>query len=150
MDGLKQQLLDLIQPIFDSANVYLVSLTLRGRPGSRVLDIRADTETGIGMDQIIALTKAVSIMMDEEDVIKGGYRIEISSPGAQSPLKQLWEFRKNIGRELKVEFLEDAETKKVKGVLSTVDEDRIVLKVGKNDVSVQLADINEARVQLKW
>ncbi len=150
MDALKEQLLDMIQPVFDRANVYLVSLTLRGRVGSRVLDIRADTEKGIGMDQIIALTKDISMMMDEADLIKGGYRIEISSPGAEKPLEQLWEFRKNIGRNLKVELEQDAEEKTIKGKLETVEEDRIVLKVGKKEVAILLADIKDARVQLKW
>lgn len=150
MDALKEQLLEMIQPVFDRASVYLVSLTLRGRVGSRVLDIRADTEKGIGMDQIIALTREISMMMDEADIIKGGYRIEISSPGAEKPLKQLWEYRKNLGRNLKVEYEQDAEVKTVKGKLETVEEDRIVLKVGKKEEVILLATVKDARVQLKW
>lgn len=151
MDALKEQLLEMVQPVFDRANVYLVSLTLRGRVGSRVLDIRADTEKGIGMDQIIALTKEISMMMDEADIIKGGYRIEISSPGAEKPLKQLWEYRKNIGRDLKVEYEQDADVKTVKGKLETVEEDRIVLKIGKKREEVILLEtVKDARVQLKW
>lgn len=141
---------ELITPLFDEQYLHLVDVELRGHQNNRVLTIYADTEQGITLDEITYLTRQISELLDVHDVIPGSFRLEVSSPGVSRPLKFHWQFRKNIGRFLKIKYMENEKKQKVSGQLEAVTEDSLVLKVGQKQVTVPLTAIQEARVEIRW
>ena len=86
----------LIKPLFDQKGIYLVEIELRGHINNQVLSVYADTETGITMQQITEISREISDILDIEDLIKGKYRLNISSPGIDRPLTEPWQYRRNI------------------------------------------------------
>jgi ribosome maturation factor RimP len=84
------------------------------------------------------------------DVIRGSYRLDVSSPGIDRPLQALWEFEKNIGRNLRVIFEENNEQKEASGTLTLVNEDGISLKIKKEEIKIPMVSIIKAQVKLKW
>lgn len=151
MDDSADRVRELIAPLFSEGETHLVEVRLRGAPGSRVLHVTADTEQGISLDEITRLTREIGGVLDEyPNLIRGGYRLEVSSPGVDRPLEHDWEFRKNLSRELKVVYNMDGGEHKVTGTLVAVDAERIIIRRGKGDVNIPRPAIRSARVQLKW
>ena len=150
MDHIETKIRDLVETLLTDDEIKLVDVVLRGQKGTRVLNIYADTVSGIRMDQIARLTRGVNDLLDVHDVVPGKYRLEISSPGVDRPLKALWEFQKNIGRKLKVVYDIDEEVQETVGSLLSTTSDEIVIKEKKESVHIPIASIRTAKVQLKW
>ncbi len=141
---------ELISPLFDEHYFHLVDIELRGHLNNRVLTIYADTEAGITLEEITTLTREISDLLDVHDVIPGSFRLEVSSPGVNRPLTQPWQFRKNIGRFLKIKLTEGEHKKRIVGQLEAVEEDHIQLKVGKEIQTIPFTAIQEAKVEIRW
>ncbi len=150
MDSLVQKIRELIQPIFDENELYLVDIVLRGQHGSRVLSVYADTKTGITLDQIAFLTREINEILDSQDLIEGAYRLDVSSPGIERILQARWEFEKNIGRNLRVNYEIDAEPQSVTGQLVSVENNQLLKKDKKEKIAIPMSPISKARVHLKW
>jgi len=150
MDSLVQKIREMIQPILDENGFYLVDIVLRGQHGSRVLSVYADTKTGIMLDQIAFLTREINDILDSQDMIEGAYRLDVSSPGVDHDLHALWEFEKNIGRNLRVNYEIDAEPLSVTGQLVSVENNQLLIKDKKEKIVIPMNAISKARVHLKW
>lgn len=150
MDQLVEKIREMIEPVFDQMDIYLVDIDLRGNQGSQVLSIFADTKSGISLDQITRLTREINEILDTTDVIDGVYRLEVSSPGIDRDLKMQWEFEKNIGRNLSVSYQSGDEPASFNGKLTEVTTDTITLVYKKESMQIPLNAILKARVQIKW
>lgn len=145
-----EKLTDLIKPVLDSQGVYLVDVVLKGSGRERVLSVYADTLEGITLEQITRLNRELSDVLDMNDAIRGSYRLEVSSPGVDRPLKFLWQYEKNIGRYLRVLFEDQGKTKEIKGKLISLDENNIVIKSGKDETLIPFSSIKKAKVIIKF
>ncbi|RMF56506.1 MAG: ribosome maturation factor RimP [Calditrichaeota bacterium] len=151
MEELISEIRRLIQPLFDEEYFHLVDIVIHGTPGNQVLKIYADTETGITLEELTRLTREINDILDVHDVIPGRYRMEVSSPGVNRFLQYTWEFRKNLGRELRVIYQPgEEEREEVRGILKSVTEDEIVIQQKKQEINIPRSTILKARVQLKW
>jgi ribosome maturation factor RimP len=150
MNDTEKKVRELILPLFDGVHLHLIDLELRGKSGSQVVSVYADTREGITLDEITRLTREINDLLDMHDVIRGSYRLDVSSPGIDRPLQALWEFEKNIGRNLRVIFEENNEQKEASGTLTLVNEDGISLKIKKEEIKIPMVSIIKAQVKLKW
>ena len=86
-------------------DLVLLALLQRGQRNTTVLEIIDDAERGVDLDEIAELSRWISALLDEvEEQLPGSYRMEVSSAGLDRPLEHHWQFRKNIGRLLKITF----------------------------------------------
>jgi len=90
----------LIEPLLDAEEIELVDIELKGKVGSQVLRIFVDVEGGIHLDRCESLSRDISTELDLEDILPGKYRLEVSSPGTDRPLKTMNDFKRNIGRRI--------------------------------------------------
>ncbi len=123
-----------VSPLVEAIGGFLVKAGIRGERGSKIVEIYADTDSGITIDQCAELSRQISVVLDKEDLIAGGYRLEVSSPGLEHPLKLLRQYKKNKGRQLKVTANIGGSTSVVTGMLEDVvegsagQETKIILK----------------------
>lgn len=145
-----EKLKHIILPVLEAANVYLVEMQLRGQPNSQVLSIYLDTENGITLQQIADLTREIEGLLDLEDPIRGKYRLDVSSPGTDRPLTEIWQFRKNLGRNLHLVLQHQDGISEKAGILRAVEEDHIVIVEKKSSWKIPLSEIKKAVVKLNW
>ena len=80
----------LIQPILDEHDVYLDDIEYVKEKNEWYLRIFIEKNNGhLDMDTCVAVSEAISEMLDQEDLIADEYYLEVSSPGAEKPLKTL-------------------------------------------------------------
>jgi len=139
---------ELISPLLHREGIHLVDIELRGFTNNQVLSIFVDTETGITMDQVAYLTREIEGILDLEDPIPGRYRLEVSSPGIGRPLTEKWQYRKNIGRQLQVNYQQQDQKLERTGILKEVLEDKILLIDRKQEVIIPFSQIHKAVVKI--
>jgi ribosome maturation factor RimP len=95
--------------------LVLLELHRRGQRNSSVLEVIVDSEHGVALDELTELSRWVGALLDaNEDAIPGRYRLEVSSGGLDRPLEYEWQYRKNIGRLVKVTFDDETGARQTK------------------------------------
>jgi ribosome maturation factor RimP len=153
MAELIQNIERVVSPFVEAIGGFLVKVGIRGERGSKIIEIYADTDSGITIDQCAELSRNISAAFDREDIIAGSYRLEVSSPGLDHPLKLARQYKKNRGRQLKVTASIDGNTSVVTGVLEDIVEDslgngtKIILKTASGtSTEVPFSAVREAFV----
>ena len=146
-------LADRIRALADEAaadtDLFVVGVEVRGYQGSRVVEVFADAEGPAGSDDLAALSRSLSFLLDTEDLVKGRYRLDVSSPGADRPLTDGRQFAKHVGRELAVTY-EAGEDQLVtaQGELLSISDG--ALSLDGEAAPIPLDAVREARVVLPW
>lgn len=119
----------LILPIAQVSGLQLVEIQYhRGGGGRSILRIFIDKEGGVTLEDCERLSRQVEAEMDVEDIIPESYILEVSSPGLDRPLRKIEDYRKNIGKMVKLSTHVQINNRKFFiGRLSRVDEDIITL-----------------------
>ncbi|PJJ83689.1 ribosome maturation factor RimP [Mucilaginibacter auburnensis] len=100
-------------------DLFLVSVSLQS---NGKLIILVDGDQGIGIGECAQISRYVGFKLEEEDVIKTAYNLEVSSPGIDTPLTQARQYTKNIGRTLAIKM---ADGTKREGKLNGLTEDEL-------------------------
>lgn len=130
---------------------FVVDVNVRGRKGSRVVDVYVDAETGLAVDDLAEISRELSFLLDAEDFIKGRYNLNVSSPGADRPLTDRRQYRQHLGRQLDVRLREeDDPSDGVVGTLRDVSGEALVLEQDDATLTIPFDDIREAQVLLPW
>lgn len=144
----------LIENIFEIAAAglrdiggYVVDVSVTGERGSSIVEVFVDTDQGITADQCAQVNRSVSSELERQNLISGRYRLEVSSPGLDRPLKLVRQFRKNIGRRFKIIAPVENQKTATEGILREASETTLTLITNeKQERSFALNDIQEAYV----
>jgi len=139
-----------IEKICDEQGVYLLDVGIHGGGGSRIIRIIVDTDAGITLRQCEQLSREFSDIFFRKDLFGGNYRLEVTSPGVEKPLEADYEFRRNIGRTLKIEYIDENESKTVTGSLNSFENGRIELETAEGSIYISRNSLKKANVKLKW
>lgn len=147
---LKKELENVIRPVVENCEAIFVKLTLSGQRRNVLIKVTADTEEGITLEKCRQISKEISDMLFRKDLLHNNYRLEVSSPGLNKPLEMPFEFKRNIGHDLRVIYHENEETKECVGKLLEYVNDALTLEVDKTVIKLSRGDIERAVVKLKW
>ncbi len=108
-----------------SAEVYLVDFVMRNVNGRDIVELYVDTDNGITIDECVWLTRQMLDALEHDSEAKAIFgenlRLEISSPGLSRPLLLPRQYKKNIGRRLRIRYTDaDAAMQIVEGTLLAV------------------------------
>ena len=99
-------LTSLLEPVVNDMNMELVELQYRREASGWVLRLIIDKEQGISLDDCADVSREVGRILEVEDPIEHAYRLEVSSPGLDRPLKKEGDFDRFKGRQAKIKLLE--------------------------------------------
>lgn len=122
--------------------VYDVSYRKEGK--SNYLTIFIDNEQGISIDDCEKVNNEITDLLDEKNIIKEPYYLEVSSPGLERTLRKNKHFQDNIGTEIYVKTfnkIKDINQKEINGILKRFNDDQIVIEVDNKEIEIQRKDI---------
>jgi len=146
VDELAERVHSLAEAACARHDVELVDAAVkRGR--TTLVRVTVDSEEGVDLDTCAAVSESLSRLLDADDPLPERYTLEVTSPGADRPLRTSRDFRRNLGRPIRVRS-GDSETT---GECVAVDEESVTLRAEDGqDATVALASIDDARVVLPW
>lgn len=141
----------MFRPLLADSGFDIVEVKIQNIPGRIKFMVTLDhLERNITIDELTKWSRAFEEALDMSGDVPRTYALDVSSPGVGHPLSYEWEFRKNVGRELKVE-LHPKEGEKggkhFKAKLESIDKNELHFANGQ---SVTRDSIKRAKVALPW
>jgi len=140
------QLRAALEPVVADAGLYLEDVSA-SRAGSRsvvrvVVDL-PDGPGGVDSDALADASRAISAALDDVDVVKGAYTLEVSTPGVSRPLTTARHFRRAQGRLVRLRTA----TGTVRGRVVEVAGEDVVIDTDGTRSAVALGEIESGTVE---
>ena len=139
----------LLQPFMEENGFELVDVEYVKEGSNWFLRVYADKEGGIDIDDCGRISEYLSDRLDEKDPIPTAYFLEVSSPGAERPLKKVQDYHKAVGEHVFVTTYEPFEgLKEFEGLLQSFDEETVAVEVGKKTCRIPFNKVASARLAI--
>jgi ribosome maturation factor RimP len=97
----REELRELARPLADEAGYELVDVEFAVQGHHRVLRVLLDKPGGITVGECASFSRRLSDCLDMNQTVPGNYRLEVSSPGIERPIRTLESVRQFSGRRVR-------------------------------------------------
>jgi ribosome maturation factor RimP len=140
------RLRELFLPTLNFLGYELYDLKLMGEHAP-LLRVTIDRPSGVTLDDCERVSHSLGALLDQADPLPGRYTLEVSSPGAERPLRSLEEYRRFLGRRANIRYRVDGGHRVAEGRMVSVSDDRVELRLRDTQtVSIPLAEVEAARL----
>ncbi|MDE0582640.1 ribosome maturation factor RimP [Planococcus sp. A6] len=131
MSKITEQIEAMAQPIVDELELELVDVEFVKEGKNWFLRVYVDNpQEPIDIDQCAIVSERLSEELDATDPIEQNYFLEVSSPGAERPLKKEKDFEKALENFIYIKTYEPIEdTKEFEGYLKSYDEEQVEIEI---------------------
>ncbi len=153
--GLAARVAAIAEPVLDGLGFRLVRVRISGMSGMTVQIMAERPDATMSIEDCETASRALSPVLDAEDLIDRAYRLEISSPGIDRPLVRRSDFERFAGHVVKVEMAVACDgRRRFRGVLIGTEGE--AAKIRRDDVKegemaeilLPIGDMAEARLVL--
>lgn len=157
MSSVVETVTELVQPILDEQNFELVDLEFAKEGKSWFLRVFIDKEGGIDIEECAWVSERLSEKLDtvDPDPIPQAYFLEVSSPGAERPLKNEKDFERAIGKYIHVSLYQNVDgQKQYEGFLKELTAEALTLEVKdktrRKQIEFDRKNIAKARLAIEF
>ena len=138
-------------PVVEEAGCELWDVEYVREAGTWFLRIYIDKEGGVDILDCEKVSRALSDLLDEADPIEGSYTLEVSSAGAERPLKRPGDFQRFMGSPVAVKLYKaQGGRKEFAGVLTGYDNGDVTITVGDTAMTFAKADVALCRLRVEF
>jgi ribosome maturation factor RimP len=135
---------EVIRPIIEAAGNYLEEVKIISAGKSKIITVIVDSDSYLNLDQITAITKLISEKIEGIAALgESSFTLEVTSPGIERPLTLARHWKKNLGKLVKIHFLDGGE---VTGRITGSSPVSVTLESG----TYKFSDIKKALLQIEF
>ena len=157
MNGLESHVQRIAEPIAKALRLDIVDIECHGKGAKTIVQVFVEKEGGIGIQDCEQFHHSLGRALDVADPVPHAYRLEVSSPGLDRPLKQRKDYDQAVGLRIRVKVRTPVQGKgTVIGQLTEVDDRGIALQVPARKsrasqlVALEWDAIVQARREIEW
>lgn len=126
-------------PIVEAAGLELVDVEFKKEGADWFLRVYIDKPEGVDIDDCSRVSEQLSDLLDEADPTPNAYFLEVSSPGAERPLKKPADFEKAVGQSIHVKLYQALDKQKeFEGRLEAYDGETLTLSYRQKAVAKKI------------
>ena len=132
-------------------NLYDVEYVKEGP--NYYLRVYIDNEKGIDLNDCEKVSNAIDEMLDEANIIKDQYYLEVSSPGIERVLRKDRHLQENIGNQIEIKLFKKDEkgSKDYIGELLKFDQEVVSIKTSEEDeIKIERKNISQIKTVYNW
>ena len=138
----------IIKIINDSAaeTEYLIyDFNIQPKGLNAKISVRIDSLNGISLEDCAAYSRVLDEKLESSKLLPN-YDLEVSSPGLNRKIRSLEEFKRFLGAPVKIAVLNGTSKVIVKGVINTIEKDRILIVSDKKEMVFSFENILQANL----
>lgn len=129
--------------------VYDVMYVKEGR--DNYLRIFIDNDAGISIDDCEKVNNEITDMLDDANIIKDQYFLEISSPGVERHIRKETHLEEHINKDIDVKLFKPInKQKELVGRLKEFNKDTLTLLVENEKIKLERNNISSMKRAFKW
>lgn len=133
---------ELIVPILDAKGFELVDVEYVKEGQDYFLRAYIDKQGGITIDDCVAVSREMNVLLDELDYVDGAYTFEVSSPGLGRPLKKPRDYERSMGEEVEIRTYKAMDgSKEFYGILKAYDDATVTIQSEEEEITFNKSDI---------
>ncbi len=141
----------LAAPIAEENGCSLWDVEYVREAGQWFLRVYIDKEGGVSINDCEAVSRPLSDALDEADPIEGSYVLEVSSAGADRPLKKPAHFRQFLGAEVDVRLYRPLDGRKeYTGILRDYADGDVTIELGGAPRTFAKKDVAQVRLTVRF
>ncbi len=157
MSTVVETVTELVKPILAEHNFYLYDMEFVKEGKSWYLRVYIDKDGGITLNDCATVSDQLSEALDnvEPDPIPQAYFLEVSSPGAERPLRNEEDYQRAVNDYIHVSLYQQIDGKKVyEGTLTKLTDKELTLdyldKTQHRQVVIDRSKVAQARLAIKF
>ncbi|MGX7244260.1 ribosome maturation factor RimP [Enterococcus quebecensis] len=157
MSSVVETVTELVTPILEKQNFELVEVEFVKEGRDWFLRVFIDKEGGIDILDCALVSEQLDEKLDavDPDPIPQAYFLEVSSPGAERPLKKESDYEQAVGEYIHISLYQSVDgEKQFEGTLKTLDKDQLTLtvkiKTRVKDYTFERKNIAKARLAIQF
>ncbi|MEG0569417.1 MAG: ribosome maturation factor RimP [Erysipelotrichales bacterium] len=144
-----------IMPAIEQLELELFDIEYVKEGNDNFLRIYLDKPGGIDLNMIVDASKEISEILDKIDPIEDEYFLEVSSPGAERPLKNEEQLKDAVGEYVRIELIDPkAGMDALEGTLIKFEDNVAIIeymdKTRKKEFAIDYENIRLARLAIKF
>lgn len=150
---IQHQVCELASPIVADLGLDLVDVEFSRQGESQLLRIFLDRDGGISVDDLQEASRALERSLEIEDILSGRYRLEVSSPGIDRPLKGRNDYLKRTGTRIHLKMFSplDDGRRRLTGTIADAREESLLLDTDEGvRLTIPYREISRARPEIDW
>lgn len=151
MSKIEEKIEELVtEPIINLGyRVYDVMYVKEGR--DNYLRIFIDNDAGISIDDCEKVNNEITDMLDDANIIKDQYFLEISSPGVERHIRKEKHLEAHINKDIDVKLFKPInKQKELTGKLKEFNKDTLTLLVENEEIKLERNNISSMKRVFKW
>ncbi len=149
MNSTEQKILNAVREISEKNNLFLLEVLFRGTERNRVIEIFIDGEDNLSADDCSRISREINQVIEKNEILDSAYRLDVSTPGVDRPLKFLKQYNKHINRKFAVRYKSGENKKSITGKLVKIEDDNLYFYSGRKQV-IKFEDIINAKVLVSF
>lgn len=157
MSNIVTTVTELVQPMIQDLEYELVDIEYIKEGKNWFLRVYIDQPQGVSLEDCALVSEKVSERLDQitPDPFPHAYFLEVSSPGAERPIKTEKDFQNAVGKFIHVSLYEPIDGEKVyEGTLKELTEDNLTLtvriKTRTKEIELNRSKIAKARLAIQF
>lgn len=148
MNPLVEKIKALATKVAEHHGLCLIDIVVRGTAGKPVFQVFIDGEKNVTADDCSKVSLELQRFINSESLFED-YRLDVSSPGVDRPLKYLWQFPKHLNRDFEVVFKDGDSSRTIKGKLTGIEDDYLTFS-DDSEMKLKFNDIIKAKVLVSF
>ncbi len=131
---------------------FVVDVIVSSKRKPQKVTVVVDGDAGISIDDCADISREVANVLDDSLVLTDSYVLEVTTPGLDQPLKLHRQYKKNIGRRMRIKVSD----KIVEGKLVGVNDSGVTIeqgdgkKIEKSVVELKFSEIDKSIVLVSF
>jgi len=138
--------------VAEECSFEVVDMQLWAKGKRTLLRVFIDKVGGVTLDNCETFSRRFEALLDVEDPIVGPYTLEVSSPGLDRPLRNSRDFRRSLGKLVRIVTKEKIDNQNFfVGRLDAISDQSLQLSLrdGRGEVEIPLAMLSRANLELE-
>jgi len=148
--SLDTRLNELANEVLGRDDLFIVAVVARGSKGARLIDVYVDGDEGVGIKDLAKISRNLAFALDAEDLIKGKYLLNVSTPGEERALLFERQYNRHVGKTIVVQTIYEDGSNQIEGENLGVSDGVLALKTSEDVLNVPLERISKAKIKLPW
>jgi len=147
MQKIEDKVFDLINEPIRNLNLSIYDIEYVKEGSGWFLRIYIDKDGTIDINDCENVSRLIDPMLDDANIIKSAYCLEVSSPGIERNLRKPEHFERYIDNEVEVSLFKPYEKQKVlQGILKSGNNDKVTISIDNNEITLNRKDISKVKL----